>query len=460
MSKDLLLLLLLPRHSAVIATVIGLLCTAVASIVGASPLIGVVVAFGIIAVALAFSAPHILLFVLLVIRMSIDATARYFTVPINTTTTLTLPQLLGIGVFILGVIIVVRERERIKHIPLLYAFILLIAWTAGSFFVSISPSPLTTTLYDVLRITTIFTIYILAFTTITSHQRFYALLITLLTGSLIPLGTALIQSITNTGYTDIVFDVPRVFGTFMHPNIFSTYLIAMVAVSILMLYTTHSRALHTITILLIALYSTIIIFTFARVSWIALFVLGSIIAATHFKRILPFVIALPLLLYVTFPAFHARVTEALHPGVDSSITWRIGLWNDTITRTIIDNRMLYGNGAGTFSTVAEGVRGNRFGSTDPHNEYVRSFVEGGIVGLSIFLLFVLWTLAILLYRAYTSTTQYEHDIFLTLFALALALAFASLSDHIFRSTPLQWIFFALVGSAFALFGPSAKKHIR
>ncbi len=438
-------------HSVIIAGVVGLFSASIAGIVGASPLLGLVVATGLLGVVTAFTAPVILLFGLLIVRMSIDATDAYFTIPLSKTLSLNPSQMMGVAVAVLAVVIIIRERKHIARTPLVGVFALLIVWALGSITISVSPTPLTTTLYEVLRMLTIFTIYILAITTITTHNSFEKLLRVLLIGSVIPLGAALIQFLTGSGYTDIVFDVPRVYGTFAHPNIFSTYLVAMVAVGALLLRITPSRTARQWARIAIALYVMTILLTFARVAWIALAVFSLVVAATRFTRLLPLMVITPLVLYATVPAFHARVTEALHPSVDSSITWRLGLWDDTIQRTLDDGRAHYGNGIGTFSVVAESVRGNRFGSTDPHNEYVRAFVEGGWIGLGIFAAFTVWVIGTLAHVAWHTRGTEASDIFLILFALAAALAVASLSDHIFRSTPLQWIFFALIGGAHATY---------
>ncbi|MEI9966760.1 MAG: hypothetical protein WDN67_03960 [Candidatus Moraniibacteriota bacterium] len=42
----------------------------------------------------------------------------------------------------------------------------------------------------------------------------------------------------------------------------------------------------------------------------------------------------------------------------------------------------------TFPLVSESLRGQNLGSNDPHNDFVKFFVEGGIIGLATFLLYL------------------------------------------------------------------------
>lgn len=106
----------------------------------------------------------------------------------------------------------------------------------------------------------------------------------------------------------------------------------------------------------------------------------------------------------------------------------------------------------TFPLVSESIRGMSQGpSNDPHNDFVKFFVEGGVVGLFIFIFFLGKIAVSLLIKFLNARDQTERNVFLVLFALFVSLVVASFSDNIFKNTPVQWIFWVTLGAALSAF---------
>lgn len=84
-----------------------------------------------------------------------------------------------------------------------------------------------------------------------------------------------------------------------------------------------------------------------------------------------------------------------------------------------------------------------------HNEYVRAIVEGGIVGLIAFLVFLvaqIWYLLQLFYKAPRGSAK--RDFCLTLLAMLLAMMFGMITENIWTHTALffyWWTLFAVAG---------------
>lgn len=113
--------------------------------------------------------------------------------------------------------------------------------------------------------------------------------------------------------------------------------------------------------------------------------------------------------------------------------------------------MLLGSGMDTFPKVSESIRGTNHGPNDPHNDFVKLFVEGGIVGLSIFILY-LFSLGYLLIKKYRESRK-ESALKLAfgiLFIFFLTLELSALTDNIFKNTPVQWLFFIAFGALLSL----------
>ena len=126
--------------------------------------------------------------------------------------------------------------------------------------------------------------------------------------------------------------------------------------------------------------------------------------------------------------------------------------------TYIKNRLeKYGGDGITFEIVAENKRGIKFGSLAAHNDFIRAFVEGGYVGLLIFVFYTGYILTYFLFKYRHSRESDKKMVFLTLFALFFAMSVSSLSDNVIRNTPLQWIFWITAGAGLRVFAISVKK---
>ena len=152
--------------------------------------------------------------------------------------------------------------------------------------------------------------------------------------------------------------------------------------------------------------------------------------------------------------------ETFNPTPDSSIVWRQNLWHDMILKTNLEDRNWLGSGMDTFRISAETLRGERFGSNESHNDFVKFYVDGGIVGLSVlFLYLIAFTFPAAKVRRLTPSHSLRNMATLLLL-LTLTLVIASLSDNVFKNTPVQWILAIVMGGFLALYHASLPKDFR
>ncbi|QQS61386.1 MAG: O-antigen ligase family protein [Candidatus Moraniibacteriota bacterium] len=404
-----------------------------------------------------FAFPFITLGFLLIVRPSLDylSDTFYFFLPFGEGMTVTLAQGFGLGVVFLSLLFFLRFRKAFLSHTLSSFFLLLLSW--GAFTLSYTIDT-TQTMYELFRLLSIFFVFSFSYYLIVNEKSFIKLLIIILVSCVIPVFTAWTQFVLGIGYTDDAFSVPRIYGTFAHPNIFALYLtIAIAAGSLLFLFI--RKPLYkmflgsTLFILLITLF-----FTYSRAAWGTFFLFAILVIFYKYPKSLPFIIIFPLIVFFISSPVRDRVEDVLHFSQSSSLTWRINIWTDTISKTQEEGKILLGYGLNTFEEVAESLRGIRFVVNDPHSEFVRSFVEGGIIGLLVFLIFSLAPLIISWKQFHitskeklTSQDSRKKTVFFILWALLLSLFFLSFTDHVLRSTMVQWSLWALLGGALRVY---------
>jgi O-antigen ligase len=394
--------------------------------------------------------PLIFLAVLIIARMSLDYSSQYISFSFYDIT-LTLSQILGLGVALVGVYCLYIYQSSLQSFKLTAPFALIILWGIFSLLFSVAPG---SSLTEIIRIFDFFVIAFLAFLFVKTKADYNFLLKALFLSALIPSVVALYQYINNIGFSDADVSIPRIFGTFAHPNTLSLYLFTMLVVCTLY-YTWNEKTLddrHRFFFFAGSFFLGFLLFlTFARVAWIITFFFILVMAVTKARKLLVPLILIPLILILLSTSFQDRIRESLSPDPDSSIVWRQNLWADVIQKTAQDDRRLTGSGINTFPLITENLRGPLLGSNDAHNDFVKFYVEGGIIGLFIFCLYLFLLFHILFQVKKTVPVESPLLQITSIMIVFLAcLTLASLSDNIFKNTPVQWIFFALYGALLSL----------
>jgi O-antigen ligase len=332
----------------------------------------------------------------------------------------------------------------------------MLIWGFFSLIFSFSPFD---TLRELLRIFDTIFLALLGFIAVDTKERFSFLLKSILVSSIIPCIVGIYQYVNGIGFSDDAVSIPRIYGTFSHPNIFSLYLFILIVV-ILLLFVLKKKHSPFSTFLLFCIggfFLAMLLLTYTRVAWVILFAFFFLLALARFRALLIPLIILPTLMYVFILPIRERVDSVFHNDPGSSVVWRQAMWKFTIQKTLSEGKEIAGYGLNTFPLISGQIPDPTIGSNEAHNDFVKFFVEGGLVGLAVYLL-SLFTLSFAIFRRLWQTRaqskELPHLVFLILGALWIALVFASLSDNIFKNTPVQWIFWVLLGASFRVFGAS------
>jgi putative inorganic carbon (HCO3(-)) transporter len=409
-----------------------------------------------LAAFLLFADPLRLLFFLIVVRMSLDYFGETVSISLTNSVGLSLSQSIGLLVASIGFLFFLFRVRTVRNLGHLKPLALIFFWGICTLFFSTNVG---STVRELLRVFDIVALSAMAAVEIRTPKNLERLLRIFFVASVVPVLTGLYQFAFGVGFKDETVSIPRIYGTFSHPNTFSLYLFSMVAVGTLYFFLfANTRRSRAATVALIAVYVLMLFLTYTRIAWLVLLLFLFILALFRFRSVVLPLVMLPFLLYVLVPPLQDRVDASFQDSPDSSIVWRKNLWKDTVAKTVADGLTLPGYGMNTFPEVSEGLRGVRLGSNDPHNDFVKFFVEGGLVGLAAYLAYAFVLLRSLWLGAHGRPTDAKSGhAFLVLFAFASSLLFASLSDNVFKNTPVQWIFWILLGAVAATASSSGTK---
>ncbi len=412
----------------------------------------VIVPAGVMLVAssILLSRPLALLALLIIARMSLDIFGNTYSIVLGDSFSLSLSQAIGIEVAVLGTVALFLFRRNLPKLPLITPLFSILLWGFLSLLVSIDTSM---TAREILRVFDLLILFALAFVAVRTRSDFRKLLILFFASSIIPIAAGIYQFAFDIGFQDESVNIPRIFGTFSHPNIFSLYLFSLIALSFLFftVFSQNSREKF-LSGLSAIFYTGILFITYTRIAWVSLFLFLLILGLLRFRKLLPPLMVIPFILFLAVVPFQERILDSFRPSPDSSITWRLTLWQDAINATLTQGNILFGRGMNTFSTVSENIRGMSQGpSNDPHNDFVKFFIEGGVIGILVFIFFLGKIFLSLAQRFLIANDDAAKRTFLILLALFSSLIIASLSDNIFKNTPVQWIFWITLGATLRVF---------
>ena len=194
------------------------------------------------------------------------------------------------------------------------------------------------------------------------------------TSAVVPLAFATYQVATGGIAPD---DGGRVHGTFAHANAFGFFLVLVLTMGAALLPYVGFWVRPLLVTLLWASAAALIV-TYSRGSWIALIVGLVVIAYLQSPRLLLLVSAAAAVVVLTVSPAAERLldlrSEPQVAGIEgNSLAWRLEYWG-TVTK-LADESPVIGIGPKMTQYVTDSAK-------VPHNDYLRAYVEMGVLGLS------------------------------------------------------------------------------
>lgn len=309
---------------------------------------------------------------------------------------------------------------------------------------------------------------------VTTRARLETTVAAILASSVVPIGMALEQLVTGRTVSRPrdpgASDFPAVEGAFIHPNHLALYLLVILVIAVVVLLETRRSDVRIAVGALLAAGTVCFFLTYTRSAWIGFAVALLLLSLMRYRRLIPIGAVALVVALVVFPGAAGRaqtrfgdLTSSSQASSSNSWSWRTGQWERMIPQGT--ERPLFGNGLGSYSRLTVEEFGH--GSSDypvvakdagpggaegfnAHNDFVKSWVELGAVGLLLWCLVLAGLLATAL-RARRAPPAADYATALA--AIMVALIGISFADAV-QSYPALLIYVA--GLAGAVVGVAAR----
>lgn len=242
----------------------------------------------------------------------------------------------------------------------------------------------------------------------------------------------------------------RIRGTFAHSNPLAAFLALLVVMSLALVVQLRSSLLRVAASVALAVSSLGLFATYTRAAWVAALLGVLVVAGSLGRRGLAAAFAVLAVVVVTVPGVSMRfsdLTEEPTPRGEpsNSLTWRAEYWSSSL-HLAADSPV---TGIGLKQVAAQSLEGKQ-----PHNDFLRAYVELGLLGLAAFLWFI-WQLVATGVRAMRATRAgpaEDRALALGYTAAAVAYVVMCLVANLMSQVVVGLYFAAFAGVAAALLG--------
>ncbi|OPL12017.1 MAG: hypothetical protein AVO34_02045 [Firmicutes bacterium ML8_F2] len=357
--------------------------------------------------------------------------------------------ILGGLVFLICLIPFLKRIKLSISTPLFYPVFFLLGLGLISIFYSLDAL---ISLKEFIRLAGIFLLYFLAYRFVENRKDWLLLLKIILISYLLPGFFALIQLIGRFGLPDDFGSFNRIYGTFAHPNLFAFYSFFVLGLSLSLLIASLNKKEAEEPLwknsewhiwLMIVFSLTLLFATYSRSALACLLIFILFIGILKYRKLLLAGLFLFLAAYFFSDVFQQRFWEMLTLDPYGSVVWRFRLWQDVIPASLW--QPWFGYGLGSFPKLVEFYRGFKWGSLEAHNDYLKIFVENGVLGITAYF----WLIIALLYKLFKifrEKINQDKTLGLGILVICLSLFVASFFDNILRTTALQWNLWILLAA--------------
>lgn len=425
-----------PRPSAIgeVPLALGLGCVVALAIVLFPP--DVAIAVGVLGwfTVLALIDTRVTILALVVARSSIDLAAGLDLGAGGAFGNLNLAALLSALLIVVGLLHFAVNRVSVSKTPLFRPFVLLLAvYSVGAVY---APDQ-AVAFQNWLRAFSVFVLYLLVFDMLQDENRAQALMKAVLLSAVFPTLFALFQIMTG-GMEQDPDGYSRVAATFVHPSPFAIYLVTLLPFALMAFLHMGATVSKPALGLLIVGMLVAVLATLTRVAWLGLLVALALMLAVQYRKALPIVPVLALVVWMFVPGIQERLSDLTSPT--GSLVWRTTFWDQALSIQA-PWQLLTGAGLG----AVEFHLGN-----EAHNDYLKVWVEAGLLGFIAFA----WLYVGLLKMAFDSFRRSASQLYRALslaFIAVLAARFVMFgSDNLIGHPVLEWYFWPLAALIAAL----------
>lgn len=331
--------------------------------------------------------------------------------------------------------------ERRRQTPLAWALGFMTLACFASVWGSQDP---TTSLMEAARFLSAAAMYLVLERLITTEAGVRRTLAACYLSALVPITVGLVHAVT--GAEAAGSDgLARLQATFAHPNAYGYYLAVLSIMAVAVLPHTRSR-MRVGLLAILAFCLGELLLTYSRGSWLALLTGLVIVALLQSRRLLVVLAVALVVVPLAVPSVTSRVSDldderTLRGTGGNSFIWRVDHWRETMT--LADDQPFTGIGLRMATQLSAGRNA-------PHNDYVRTYVELGLLGLTAYLVLLL----VLLRTAQSALRRARHGlprgVAVGFTACAVSFCLVSVGTNRITSVVELWYLFAFAAAAAAV----------
>jgi O-antigen ligase len=349
-----------------------------------------------------------------------------------------------------------RHQGQLPSSPVRRA---LVAFVAAGALSMIGTSDLGATSVELLRIMAAVMMFAVLEQMMLDPGTMHTMLRAVYLSAVFPLAFTLVGVLSGSARSETKGDFVRLLGPFNQSNTFGRYLMLLIIFGVA-IFPRMDRTTRRMLAVLLGVSSIFLMLTYTRSALVGT-VLGIIVVGLLQERRLFLVLVIGLMLFVALdPRLGTRFTE-LQPAdrivtadPTNSLEWRFTHWAEILK--LSSASPIIGIGLATTEEITEDEK-------QPHNDFVRTFVEMGFVG---FVAYVALLLA-LLRLGWTAATKppvgsLERSVGIGFLGCAVAFVAVSLVANLISNVVTLWYFlaFAAAASAVVLRGGGARARER
>lgn len=256
--------------------------------------------------------------------------------------------------------------------------------------------------------------------------------------------------------TELKGGFTRIIGTFHQSNDYGRYLMLIIIFAVAV-YPHMTRRLQLWLMGGIALSGVFLLLTYTRSALIGTIVGLALVGKYQSKRLLRVLGVVCVLALLLVPSLASRFTSVTstnslaanavsHSG--DSFSWRLGYWTQVLP--LADQNPITGIGLGETQYNTDQAKA-------PHNDYIRAYVETGLLGLVAYLgmLVALIRLSRKAIKVAVRGTL-DHSVAVATFASAVAYVLVSAVANVLSSVEILWYLFAMAAASSAII---ARAHV-
>lgn len=320
----------------------------------------------------------------------------------------------------------------------------IILFAAAAAVSAIGAGDLKISITDLLRVLASIAMFFVVLRVLTQTGRPLTIVHGVLAGGLIPVLLGFFGSSLGLKVTENKLGVSRVISTFLIANPYAYFLVFLGLTALALVVTMKDSSIRWLYGVAAAVFAAALVTTNVRTAWIAYACGALVIGLAVGWRVVLAVGVVLVLVVLTVPTVRAQFQDLeTKPNADTisenSLTWRIAHWKNIYP--LSEGHELTGIGLAMTVSEAPDV------AKEPHNDYLRAYLETGIFGFVTFVGMLVMCVVVGWKTLRAAVTREHRAVGLGFLAVAIAAVVASLTDNLTSNVGVLWYFYALAATA-------------